>query len=107
MNYHKEYYLKNKDKAKENYLKNKEKKLEYQKQYNKKNKERIREYWKKYYLFFKDEYSQYNKTHYRINSNKIKFNRRLEFYKKMYGINSNIHNSSFEREDKIITISFD
>jgi len=34
--------------------------------------------------------------------NKIKFNRRLEFYKKIY-----LNNKSFEREDKIITISFD
>ena len=107
MNYHKEYYLKNKDKVKENYLKNKEKKLEYQKQYNKKNKERIREYWKKYYFFFKDEYAKYNQIHYQINKEKIKYNRKIERFYKIYGLPNRIRNLSFDRKNETITLSFD
>lgn len=94
----KNYYQKNKQKAKDYYKNNKEKILEYQKKYNNENSEMRKEYWKKYYIFFKKDYAKYNQIHYRINKKKILYNRRIYLMKN--------DNKSFDREKKTITISF-
>ena len=103
--YRKNYYKKNKEKIAQNYQNNKQQKIIYQKQYNKKNLEKIKEYYKKYYNFFREEYATYNRIHYRINKDKIKFNRRIAYYKKIYGIGC--VKVTYERENKPITLSFD
>lgn len=103
--YNKNYYKKNKEKIAQDYQDNKQQKIIYQKQYNKKNLEKIKEYYKKYYFFFREEYAKYNRIHYRINKDKIKFNRKIAYYKKIYGIDC--AKVTYERENKPITLSFD
>ena len=66
--YHKEYYLKNKDRFKEHYLKNKDRIKEYQL----KNKERIKGVKKQYYLKNREHLNAYMKEYHLKNKERTK-----------------------------------
>jgi len=73
--YHKNWYLKNKERAnklgKEYYLKNKEKANKLSKEYYLKNKEKIKKWYKDWYLKTKKERKKYQLKYYKLNKNKI------------------------------------
>jgi hypothetical protein len=70
--YHKQYYLDNKEKKKQYYLDNKEKRKQYKKQYYLDNKEKRRQYSKKYYLDNKEKGNEILKQYRLNNKEKIK-----------------------------------